>query len=191
MGNGTAAILLVNFLMIGTVAQTAEAGPATDAGCVARETVPEHIRPLDCRVATIVAAGLARSETFRDLVGRIGRLNGIVYVMPGRVFMVHARQAFDGGLAHRMTWIGSRRAVFVTVVPWQDDYSLGVMAHEFQHAIEVLSSTASNEAEIDALFERIGIPVSHGLTETNAAITVERAVGRELSALRHPSLGPR
>jgi len=132
--------------------------------------VPEHIRPLDCRVATIVAAGLARSEIFSDLVGRIGRLNGIVYVMPGRVFMVHARLAFER---------------------WTDASHDLARFPAFQHAIEVLSSTASTEAEIDALFERIGIPVGHGVTETNAAITVQRTIGRELSALRDRSLGPR
>jgi len=188
MRTGTAAILLVNLLIGRTLTEAAEARPAPDAACDARENVPEHIRPLDCSVATLAAEGLARSETFRALVDRIGRLNGIVYVMPGRVFVINARRALEGGLAHRVTLIGSRRALFVTVLPGRGDRPLGVMAHEFQHAIEVLSSPASTEAEIDTLFERMGIPVSSGITETTAAIEVERVVARELSACRERRL---
>ena len=85
-----------------------------------------------------------------------------------------------------MTRIGSRRALFVGVVPGTGERSLEIMAHEFQHAVEVLSSSASNEAEIDASFARIGIPVGGRLTETAAAGVVEQAVSRELSARRQP-----
>ena len=69
-------------------------------------------------------------------------------------------------------------------MPGQGDRSVRLMAHEFQHAIEVLTSEASTEGEIDALFGRIGVPAGAWTTETTGAIVAERAVGRELSRRR-------
>jgi hypothetical protein len=153
-------------------------------GCDARQRVPEHVRPLDCALATLAASGLDRSATFRDLVARIGALNGIVYIQPTVIVQPDARRVVSAGLIHRVTWIGSRRVLLVVLNPGLGDRSVITMAHEFQHAIEVLSSTASTESEIDALFDRIGTRVGAGMTETTAAIAVERAVRREFFARR-------
>ncbi len=146
--------------------------------------MPEHVRPLDCTLATVTAAGLARSATFRDIVARIAALNGIVYVQPTVIVQSDTRRVLDGALIHRVSQVGSRRVLVVVVVPGKSDRSVTIMAHEFQHAAEVLASSASTEAEIDALFARIGVPAGAWTTETAAAIAVERAVGRELSARR-------
>ena len=135
-------------------------------------------------MAAVTAAGLARSATFREVVARIAALNGIVYVQPTIIVQSEARRVLDGALIHRVTWVGSRRALVVIVVPGQGDRSVTILAHEFQHATEVLASSASTEAEIDALFARIGVHVGAGTTETTAAIAVERAVSRELSKRR-------
>jgi hypothetical protein len=46
------------------------------------------------------------------------------------------------------------------------------------------ASDVATEAAVDRLFERIGIQVSAGVRETQAALDVERVVSRELSANR-------
>ena len=187
MASGPATMLMVVFMMMGAVEGVAEARPTDDVTCAGRALLPEHLRTQNCALAALAAAGLERSTTFRDLVERIRTLDGIVYVMATRLLQPSDRRAPDGGLIHRVTRIGSRRALVVAVVPGMGDRSLGVMAHEFQHAIEVLSSQASNEADIDALYARIGTPAGGRLTETAAASAVERVVGRELAARRAPS----
>ena len=67
------------------------------------------------------------------------------------------------------------------------------MAHELQHAIEVLEATdVASEAAGGQLFERIGMHASAGVMETQAALDIGRAVARELSADRtsgHGSIG--
>ena len=71
------------------------------------------------------------------------------------------------------------------MAPESGDRSLITLGHELQHAIEVLEANdVTTEAAVDRLFERIGIRVSAGVMETHAALDVERAVARELSASR-------
>jgi hypothetical protein len=64
----------------------------------------------------------------------------------------------------------------------QGDRPIFILAHELQHAIEVLEAPhVSTEHDVDQLFERIGFHASAGDVETQAALDVERAVRRELS----------
>ena len=184
MADRLATLLLINVLLMGGPAAAAESPPAEDVSCAARKLLPEHVRPQSCALIDGAVAGLERSTTFRSLVARIATLDGIVYVMPTPIHRTKTHRVLDGGLVHGVRWIGSRRVLTVTVGLQTGDESLETMAHEFQHAIEVLSSSASNEKEIDALFARIGIPIAEGVTETNAATKVERMVRRELAANR-------
>src|SRR5262245_6371203 len=68
-----------------TLATTFRAVPSDSASrrCAPRIAVPEQLRPLDCRLAAAIADGLTRSATFRQLVGRVGALNGIIYIHLG------------------------------------------------------------------------------------------------------------
>jgi hypothetical protein len=71
------------------------------------------------------------------------------------------------------------------VAPESGDRRLLTLAHELQHAIEVLEAPdVATAGAVDELFERIGTNTSAGVMETQAALDVERAVGRELSADR-------
>jgi len=71
--------------------------------------------------------------------------------------------------------------MFVLVAPGRGDETIVTLAHELQHCVEVLESHATTEAEIDALFQRIGTPVAPGTTETAAAIQFARTVRLELA----------
>jgi hypothetical protein len=64
----------------------------------------------------------------------------------------------------------------------QGDRPTFILAHELQHAIEVLEAPdVSTEHAVDQLFEQIGTHAHAGVLETHAALDAERAVRRELS----------
>jgi hypothetical protein len=133
----------------------------------------------------IVANGLARSATFRGLVDRVGQLNGIVYIEDRYYVNERTRRVLSGALSHRITIAGAHRVLHVIVAPESGDRRLVTMAHELQHAIEVLEQTDANtEAAVDAVFERIGVHTGAGIVETDAALGAERAVAHELLAQR-------
>jgi len=90
-------MLLANFLMIGNGEAVADLRPAEGVNCATREPLPEQIRPLNCALATIAAAGIERSATFRRLVEQ---MKGIVYVMPTHIVQGTGGRALDGGLIH-------------------------------------------------------------------------------------------
>jgi len=153
--------------------------------CAAREMVPGQLRPLSCRTAAIVASGLARSATFRQLVDRVGQLNGIVYITDRYYVNSQTRRVLSGALSHSVSIAGAHRVLHLIVAPESGDRPIITMAHERQHAIEVLEAPGvDTEAAVDQLFERIGVHVSAGVMETQAALDAERAVMRDLSAHR-------
>jgi hypothetical protein len=153
--------------------------------CAAREIVPDQLRPLDCLTAPIVTSGIARSATFRWLVDRVGELNGIVYIKASFYMNDHTKRVLSGALSHQISMAGAHRVLHVMVAPESGDRPIVTMAHELQHAIEVLEAPdVATEAAVDRLFERIGMHAGTGIFETQAALDVERAVVRELSAKR-------
>jgi len=153
--------------------------------CAAREMVPSQLRPLSCRTAAIVANGLVRSATFRGLVDKVGQLNGIVYITDRYYVNSQTRRVMSGALSHSVSLAGAHRVLHLMVAPESGDRQLITMAHELQHAIEVLEAPGvDTEAAVDQLFKRIGVQVSAGVMETQAALDAERAVARELSTSR-------
>jgi hypothetical protein len=151
--------------------------------CPARDTVPTQLRSLDCRTVAIVASGIERSTTFRRLIDRVGQLNGIVYIEDRYYVNERTRRVMDGALSHQITKAGAYRVLHLIVAPQSGDRRIVTMAHELQHAIEVLEVTdADSEAAVDRVFERIGVNTSAGVMETQAALDAERAVAHELSA---------
>ena len=184
MAHKTAQALAVGMMLAaGTDRLLAEG--QTPPACFAREMVPSQLRPLSCRTAAIVTNGLARSAAFRRLVDRVGDLNGIVYITDRYYVNSQTRRVLSGALSHSVTMAGAHRVLHLMVAPESGDRQLITMAHELQHAIEVLeASDVATEAAVDQLFERIGVQVSAGVRETQAALDVERVVSRELSASR-------
>ena len=60
---------------------------------------------------------------------------------------------------------------------------LRLLAHELQHALEVLSDeTATSQESVARLYERIGMRSGVGNFETDAALRVQKEVARQLSS---------
>jgi hypothetical protein len=184
----TAALVLMLWMMLAVASEGLLAETPASEACPARETLPAQVRPWDCGTAGILNSGIARSATLRRVVDRVGALNGIVYIKSGYYVNGQTRRVYSGVLSHRITEAGAHRVLQVTVAPASSDSQLATMAHELQHAIEVLEATdATTEVAVDRLFERIGMHTRAGIMETQAALDVGSAVARELSANRSAS----
>lgn len=187
MAAGRGRTLMIAMFSAGLLVVGGRAGWAADAkkaDCPAMAGMPYQIRLSSCTLAKAVATGMARSATFRQLVGRVGDLKGIVYVNARFLVEPDTRRVFYGALQHRIVKAGDYRLLYVTLAPEPGDQPVVILAHELQHAIEVLESRAANDAAVDALFERIGAQADAWAFETGAAVQVQRTVGKELSA-RH------
>ena len=148
--------------------------------------LPDHVRILDCRVAAAVANAADRSPILKDLLERVERTDGIVYVTASP--MVGAAARLLGGLSHDVTKAGRFRILRIFVSGKVDDSSIAIVGHELRHALEVLElSGACTEAEVDALFERLGWHSAAHAVETQAALDAGYAIERELSASRSRS----
>jgi hypothetical protein len=146
-------------------------------------TLPDHLRILDCRLADAVAAATPRSATLRDIVERVQRSDGLVFVSQsdGIGMVRHAA----GGLSHQITRAGHYRVLKIFVSTSVDDSAIATVGHELRHALEVLElSTASSEAEVDALFDRLGWHAGVRAVETQAARDAGDTIQRELRAAK-------
>ena len=186
MGRNTAQIWLIGMAVgIAFVTGTGRAGAQSDPAperCAVREAVPLQLRPLDCRLAAAIADGLQRSATFRHLVERVGTLDGIVYIRLQSYVNFDGRRVLDGALLHSVTTAGAHRLLHAIVNAEKGDRPIFILAHELQHAIEVLEAAdVSTENAVDRLFDRIGFRVYGGAVETRAALDVEDIVKGELS----------
>lgn len=127
-----------------------------------------RLRPMGSALATVVAQATARSATFRQLVHAIGQTDGIVYVENGRC----GRGAHACLLA--VTAAGGSRIVRVRVDARGADWELmGLIGHELQHAVEVLSEPAiTNTTAMLAFYLREGRRIGNlgTLVETVAAV---------------------
>lgn len=141
-----------------------------------------HVRPQDARITGLLREGMLRSRSLHALVDRIEASNIYVYLN-----LDHLMKSY---LAGRLTWIGQAhefrylRAQINFDLP--ADQAIATIAHELQHAVEVLNDdTVVSENTLVALYRRIGTPSRLELTsgwETEAAQAMGHQVRRELSA---------
>jgi hypothetical protein len=183
MAGSAARIVLVGTL-VGIATALAEAANQTAEGRCGAPPPPSQIRPSTCKLAQAVAAGMNRSPTFRELIDQVKALSGIVYINPGHDRQAGNMRPLAGALQHRVIRAGTYRFLYITVMPDTEEHLAITIAHELQHAVEVLQSDAATEADIDALFARIGAAAGAWISETTAAIEAERTVRRELSVNR-------
>lgn len=181
MATGWARIIVVGTLMVGS---GVDAEAQDSKACPAAAAVPDQIRTTSCAMMQAIAIGMSSSPTFRRLLERVAELRGIVYVTAAPLVQTARRKVIDGALQHRVTVAGAYRMLFVTVTPYSDLRPIAILAHELQHAVEVLESDATTAEAIDRLFERIGMRVGAGTTETAAAMDIQRAVVNELATTR-------
>jgi hypothetical protein len=151
-------------------------------------TLPSQVRVMDCRLAALLADGLTRSATLRQLVDRIAALDGIVYVVFEPTPPVN--KTLRGALSQPVAVSGRVRLLRIVVRDNRGDAALATVAHELRHATELLEEPgALTDAAVAALFLRIGIELRPGVFETDAAIVSERAVFRELHESRRRPAG--
>jgi hypothetical protein len=145
----------------------------------ATEGVPPmpRVRSNNSSIAALIVQGRDRSITFRRLLETIEASDGIVYIEPGQCHGRHACLLFS------LTVAGPNRILHVRVDTRATDRDLlSSIAHELQHAIEVLSDSAvTSDAAIYYFFVRnypTGVPDAF---ETEEAIKAGRNVRAELS----------
>jgi hypothetical protein len=129
-------------------------------------------------IRAMIEEAAQRSMTFRHLVDAIEATNGIVYVEQGTCG--HSVRAC---LAFSITPAAGYRILRVIVDARQRDWDvMASIAHELQHAIEVL--TNATLTSVDALYHfysREGMMMSDSF-ETTAAIKVGNAVANEVAS---------
>jgi hypothetical protein len=134
------------------------------------------VRGLTLRLAAVLTEAAAQSETFRGLIARIGATDGIVYIAESR-----CGPRLPACLLHTVTISGQNRLLRILVDPRKSDRDLmASLAHELQHAVEVLSErTVRSDAAI-RLFFRARCTFCNGLYETDAAVLAGHTVRDEL-----------
>jgi hypothetical protein len=139
-----------------------------------------HVRSEDSKLSKVIREGIDQSPTFRDLIKRLDNLPGLVYVVSSRCGTRLWEPA--ACLDHRIGVNGEFRFLRVNIHPSESGARrlLPLIAHELQHALEVLSDeTVTTPEDIERLYARIGINQRAGTFETDAARRIQRAVYRE------------
>ena len=139
-----------------------------------------RIRTQDSRTTVGLRDGIARSATFRALVDRIEASNVFVYVS--------VSPFLKSSLSGQLTWMtkaGPYRYLRATLSTEQtSDQLIATLAHELQHAVEVVSDDrVVSEETLVALYKRIGHPsraAANAGWETIAAQETGYRVRREL-----------
>jgi hypothetical protein len=143
--------------------------------------LPDHVRVPDCKMAAALKAAARRSAALNDLLDRVERTNGLVYITPSPA--IGSASRLLGGFSHDVSVAGPYRILRIVVAGKFNDSTMAITGHELRHALEVLElSNACSEAEVEALYDRIGWRTSGRTVETQAAIDAGNAIARELRA---------
>ena len=139
-----------------------------------------HLRPQDERLTNLIRQGVARSTTLKALVERIEASKVIVYVA--------INPLIKSNLSGMLTWMtraGDTRYLRASISPdLTADQMIATIAHELQHAVEVIEDeTVNDEKGLVALYRRIGQQNSSAAPsrwETAAAQKIGYQVRKEL-----------
>jgi hypothetical protein len=149
----------------------------------AAEPHAARVRSTSAAVLDLLREGGNRSTTFSGLVDTIERSDGIVYVEFGYCAFGH----LNGCLLSFVGHIGPDRFLRILVTPDKNqrshDQLLALIAHELQHALEVLEHEEVVDTQtMDAMYRKLGFPLTGGRTgyETTAARQAGDSVIAEL-----------
>lgn len=157
--------------------------------------VASAVRSNDEQVQALLIDGCRLSPTLRRLADAIGRTDGVVYLTTGAC----QPRALRACLLHTIVDTGNARYLWIRLGANADRKELVVsIAHELQHAVEVLSHAdiRSRRALLDLY--RFGDSQAHGSMtlvgpfrsyETTAAIDAGDAVRSELAERAGPMTG--
>ena len=145
---------------------------------------PPRVRSTDAAMLALFREGVERSATFRALIDAINHSTGIVYVEFGYCAFGH----LNGCLLPFIAASHGDRYLRILVTPDKNrrshDQLLALVAHEMQHALEVLEHTEVVDLPtMEAMYRKIGVPLSgRSGYETSAARAAGDAVLAELLA---------
>jgi hypothetical protein len=143
--------------------------------------VAPAVRPENPDIRALVARGLERSATFRELNARLDKGDVVVYVRYSPCM---------GGVPACLLWAGrginSRRLLIrLDRVGRSPDELTALLAHELQHATEVLAEPSVVDGlTFQQSFASLGRKHAAGF-ETEAAAKVARTVATQLAERGH------
>ena len=143
---------------------------------------PSRVRSTNGQMLGLINEGTERAATFRTLVDVINRSNGIVYVEWGICAFGHV----NGCVLPFIAPTQGNRYIRILVTPDKNrishDQLLALIAHELQHAREVIEhADVIDVAAMGEMYRRIGTPLTgQSGYETSAARTAGDAVLSEL-----------
>jgi len=132
-----------------------------------RATNPNaRVRPMQTRVEMLLATGMDRSETFRQLVRRIERSDVIVYI--------EARHDLREGIGGSMRFLARSATDRFVRIQLNADYSdhtlIALLGHELQHAVEVAEHDEVRSPEdLRAFYRRAGVRTGPDSFDSNEA----------------------
>jgi hypothetical protein len=130
-------------------------------------------------ITRLIATADQRSTTFHGLLEDIGRTDGIVYIATG--LCGHGVRAC---MPHSIARSGPFRLLRILIDPkyvnLDDAHLTGIIGHELQHALEILSDPTITSAAAMFNFYKRTAPAS-GAFETAAAILVGDRVKGEMA----------
>jgi hypothetical protein len=151
--------------------------PLTESAAL--ESPHRHVRSQDRSIRYLLKRGFNNSPTFAHLMARLEHSDVIVYVEE----VPRLPAAIEGRMMMLPTSHGQRYVRIQIALRGAPDDSIAILGHELQHAIEVAQERDVNDqAELAALYQRIGMRSGDKIYDTFAAQEVGRLVRRELLA---------
>lgn len=135
-----------------------------------------RVRSANPAIATLIAAGMTNSRTFRSIIERINASDGVVYVEEG-----DCGNAVRGCLRAIAKSVGNRIVLVRIRLLKSDRDVVATIGHELQHALEILSDpTVTDSAAMFRFYTREGRRRLGRGFETAAAVKAEHAVYAEM-----------
>jgi hypothetical protein len=156
-------------------------GVLTSARVASAQSVePSHVRPDAAGLRELLTDAMRRSPTVRRLVGRLERLDLVVYV--------RSKPFAPGTIAGQLKFVGAsddRRYVLVEIGCTQSlDAQVAALGHELRHAVEIAElSWIRSASDMAAFYKSTGMLSAAGsrqVFESSAAIAAGQQVAREL-----------
>ena len=145
----------------------------------ALESPFRHVRTQDRSVHYLLKRGFTHSATFALLMTRLEYSDVIVYIEE----VPRLPAGLEGRMMILPTAHGQRYVRIQIAMRGASEDSIALLGHELQHATEVAAATGVNgEADLDALYQRIGTRGGAHMYDTSAAREIARIVRRELLA---------
>jgi hypothetical protein len=144
----------------------------------------QPVRAADQNLGASIAAAARVSPTLAALIERVGTLRGLVYI----AWAPALRRGIRGALLQKiqLTPDGTRCLWIAVRTGLAHDEVVPTVAHELQHAIEVLESNVRDLAGLARHFGHLATVPGHPTVETEEARRVQRQVERELRRARAP-----